>query len=226
MSDGKPLARRLSREERYRRSWRGALNRRRYERVMRLVGLRPTDRILDLGCGKGRKSVAYYNRTNPIVGLDRFPIEKLDQLGENFRFEQGDASDLRRFPDGAFDVVVSFGLLEHLTDEQVETIVAETPRLADRYAHVVPHPWAFVEPHARMPLFGRWPAALRSLYSCFVPRRHSPAYWQALFWRSAAQWRALFGDENLGVVNHWYGPLLLYQIIHGRVEQASRRPTG
>ena len=108
---------------------------------MELVGLKPTDRILDLGCGRGRKSVAYYNRLNPIVGVDRLDPRVLDQLGDNFTFVSGEVADLSRFADGSFDVVVSFGLLEHLSDDEVRAIAAATPRLADRFAHVVPTHW-------------------------------------------------------------------------------------
>jgi SAM-dependent methyltransferase len=207
----------------YRRSWRARFNRRRYERVMQLVELKPTDRILDLGCGRARKSVAHYNRTNPIVGVDRFANERLAELGDNFRYSIGDASDLSVFDDRSFEVVVSFGLLEHLADAQVRAIAAQTPRLADRFAHVVPHPLAFVEPHTRMPFFGRWPAVLRTLYVRLFPRARPPEYWHRLYWRSAAHWRRLFGDPRLKVVNHWYGPLLLYQIIYGGQPDGERR---
>ena len=216
-----PNAGRSERNTRYRRSLRAALNRRRFQRVMNLVELTASDRILDLGSGRGRKSVAYYNRVNPIVGVDMLPPEMLDPVGDNFRYIRGDASDLAPFADGSFDVVLSFGLLEHLTDDEVRRIAAETPRLATRFAHVVPHPLAFLEPHTRMPLFGRWPAALRSWYARVFARGRPPEYWERLVWRSSAEWQELFGNQPLRIVNHWYGPLLMYQIIYGgRLQKA------
>ncbi|HUG48304.1 MAG TPA: class I SAM-dependent methyltransferase [Candidatus Limnocylindria bacterium] len=210
-----PDAPRSERNSQYRRSLRATFNRRRFERVMELVNLGPRDRILDLGCGRGRKGVAYYNRVNPIVGVDRLPPEMIDRLSDNFRYVRGNASDLKPFADRSFDVVVSFGLLEHLNDDEVRRIAADTPRLAGRFAHVVPHPLAFVEPHTRMPLFGRWPAGLRSWYVRFFARGKSADYWEGLVWRSSSHWRALFGDSDLRITSHWYGPLLLYQIVYG-----------
>lgn len=213
--DTTPNTGRSERNTRYRRSVRATLNRERCQRVMDLVELTATDRILDLGSGRGRKSVAYYNRVNPIVGVDVLPPEMLDPLGNNFRYIRGDATDLTPFADGSFDVVLSVGLLEHLKEDEVRRITAETPRLAARFAHIVPHPLAFLEPHTRMPLFGRWPAAFRSSYARLFSRGRPPEYWERLVWRSSADWRDLFGNQPLRIVNHWYGPLLMYQIIYG-----------
>lgn len=186
---------------------------------MDLVELEPTDRILDLGCGHGMKSLAYHNQTNPIVGLDLIPPDHLDPLGANFSYVQGNATDLSGFVDRSFNVVASFGLLEHLTEDEVRAIVAQTSRVADRFAHVVPHPLAFVEPHTRMPFFGRWPRPARSLYLRLFPRRRSAEYWSRLYWRSADEWRGLFGELRPRVVRHWYGPLLLYYVIYGRINR-------
>jgi len=72
-----------------------------------------------------------------------------------------------------------------------------------------------------MPFFGRWPAALRTSYLRLVPRHKSADYWHRLVWRSVADWRALFGDPRLNVTRHWYGPLLLYHVIHGRRQPPS-----
>ena len=211
----------------YHRSLRGRLNEQRYLLVMDLVDLQPTDRVLDLGCGRGKKSVAYYNRTNPIVGVDRHPPASVRALGDNFEYVEGDARYLPMFPDGSFDVVLSFGLLEHVVDDaDVRAIIAEAARLADRFAHVVPHPLAFIEPHTRMPLFGRWPAPVRSLYLRFGGRHRPSEYWRDLRWRSTKEWRALFGDSDARVVRHWYGPLLMDYIIYGgRLDKGGRRET-
>src|SRR5688500_12179714 len=113
---------------RYRASLWGRLNRRRYERAMRLVCLRPDDRILDLGCGNGLKSGAAWNRRNPVLGVDRLDPARVLPLGDNFEYQRADVLDLADLPAGTFDVVVSFGLLEHLTDAEVQQVLRESRR--------------------------------------------------------------------------------------------------
>jgi ubiquinone/menaquinone biosynthesis C-methylase UbiE len=131
----------------------GRWNRGRYERVARLVGLRPTDRILDLGCGSGIKSIAALNLVNPIVGVDVIKPHRVRFPGSNATYVQGDARHLDAFPDGSFDVVISIGLLEHFSDADASAVLRESLRLAPRHAHVVPHRYGFIEPHARLPFF-------------------------------------------------------------------------
>jgi SAM-dependent methyltransferase len=197
---------------------RDRLRRERYERVARLVGLRPGDRILELGCGRGSRSVATYNRTNEIVGVDLLEPAQVDVPAQNFRYVQADATDLRAFPDGSFDVVLSFGLLEHLQPrDRLLAAVREAQRVADRYAFVVPHRYAMIEPHFRLPLFAVWPdrlkaALIRRTRLGTQPRRADGRF-QRLNWLSEGGWRKVFGDPAVRVDRHWYGPLLLYAII-------------
>lgn len=202
----------------YERTLFGRLNRRRYDAVARLVDLMPGDRILDLGCGIGAKSVATHNRGNPILGIDRFPEKKLHRHGRNFTYERGDARDLRSHADGEFDVVLSFGLLEHLTDDDdLRAVIREARRIGRRYAHVVPHRYGFVEPHYRLPFFALWPAALKTLGLRLFRRKagKAPEHWRTVRWPSAAEWRRFFDDPTLRVERHWYGPVLMNYILVG-----------
>ena len=186
------------------------LKRQRYLRLTRLVGLRPSDRILELGCGARHRSIATWNRQNDIVGVDLLPRRRVAIHQGNFRYRQGDATDLAMFADGAFDVVLSIGMLEHITPrDRLEHAISEARRVADRYAFVVPHRYAFVEPHYQMPFFPLWPAALRDAYVRRHPHR-SPVTWP-----TADEWSSLFADPTLRILDHWYGPLLLYRILVG-----------
>jgi SAM-dependent methyltransferase len=185
------------------------LRRQRYLRMTREVALRPSDRILELGCGAGHRSIADWNHENQIVGIDVVDPARV-AVQPNFVYYRCDATDLSMFPDQSFEVALSIGLLEHIVpNERLMMVIRETRRVADRYAFVVPHRYAFIEPHYQMPLFPIWPEPLKDL----VRRRSNRT--APIIWPSAAEWRALFADPSLRILNHWYGPLLLYRLMVG-----------
>ena len=49
------------------------LKRQRYLRLTREVDLRPGDRIIELGCGAGTRSIAAWNHENAIVAQSHLP---------------------------------------------------------------------------------------------------------------------------------------------------------
>jgi ubiquinone/menaquinone biosynthesis C-methylase UbiE len=75
--------------------------------------------VLDFGCGTG--ALAKYFDAKSYVGLD--PIEGCIRKARNrnpeHKFMIGDSSDLSEFPENAFTACISWGVLHHLTDEQV-----------------------------------------------------------------------------------------------------------
>lgn len=210
------------------------LRRKRYERIAGILDLKPTDRILDLGCGPGGRSVAAYNSTNEIVGVDLLDEEDVSAEQPNFRYVKLDAGDLHGFEDDSFDVAISVGMLEHIRPrEALRGAIRETQRVARRYCFVVPHKYAFLEPHFFLPLFAVWPGWLKTFlikrFTLGTQKRKPSGEWQRINWLSRPEWQALFDDPNLVIKSHWYGPLMQYYLIFGgdlrpgRARTTSRR---
>ena len=87
--------------------------------------------VLSLGCGDGRRELALAPHTARIVGIDLSPIaiERAQQRARtrgigNVEFHVGDVDGLEGTFRGPFDAVLCGGILHHLTDAQVRTLLA------------------------------------------------------------------------------------------------------
>ena len=109
------------------------------------LGLRPGDRVLDMGCGAGRHAFEMYRRGADVIAFDqdadelagvREVFEAMRDQGEvpagaEADVKEGDALALP-FADGEFDRIVAAEVLEH--------IPADIPALAE-LARVLPARW-------------------------------------------------------------------------------------
>lgn len=95
------------------------------------MGIRPGDRVLDLGCGNGKTSEALVTAGAEVTGVD-FSPSAIDScagwLGGRASFE---VADVRRLPfgDGTFDAVVSVHVLEHVPASDVNRASEEIMRV-------------------------------------------------------------------------------------------------
>lgn len=85
--------------------------------------LKPGDRILDVGAGAGEYSLYFAGKGFSVCALELAEaniaaFRKKLQPGMDIELSQGNAVDLSRYPDKAFDVVLLFGPLYHLHSEQ------------------------------------------------------------------------------------------------------------
>lgn len=89
------------------------------EALVRRIGIRAGDKVLDLGCGDGTTALPAAMLGSEVLGVDiaRNLVEAGNRRAaaaglKNIRFQQGDASHLDGLPDGHFDRVVSiFGAM-------------------------------------------------------------------------------------------------------------------
>ena len=102
---------------------------------LRELGIEPArGDWLDFGCGVGRLTQALAAHAGTVLGVDIAPsmVERAHALAatlNNVRFEADDSGDLRRHPDGSFDLVCSFLVLQHIPTEIALGYVSEFVRV-------------------------------------------------------------------------------------------------
>lgn len=100
--------------------------------------LKENDKILEIGAGTGRYSLFYASKGYNVTAIE-FVQHNLDILKSKIRkdmkivAEQGDAVDLSRFKDNAFDVTLVLGPLYHLyEDEDIRKAISEAIRVTKK----------------------------------------------------------------------------------------------
>jgi hypothetical protein len=122
------------------------------QRPIRILDIGGTNSFWEQRGWTGRKDVHIV-----LVNLDAEP-----SLHENIQARRGDATDLTEFSDGAFDVVFSNSVIEHLSTFERQTAMAsEVRRLAPRYWVQTPNFWFPIEPHFLTPGWHWLPARVR-----------------------------------------------------------------
>jgi ubiquinone/menaquinone biosynthesis C-methylase UbiE len=99
------------------------LNRdREYKILRRMLELRPTDTLLDFGCGDGFWTARFAKHCGLVIGVDAdekmVEYAKTNHCHPRVRFVLGDGESLP-FKNGCFDKVVSVSSLEHFRDAKL-----------------------------------------------------------------------------------------------------------
>ncbi len=97
------------------------------------IAVRP-GRALDFGCGVGRLTQALARTFSNCDGVDIAPsmirlAEEINQFGERCRYHVNDRADLALFDDGAFDLVYSDIVLQHIAPQFSALYVREFTRI-------------------------------------------------------------------------------------------------
>jgi ubiquinone/menaquinone biosynthesis C-methylase UbiE len=163
--------------------------------------------VIDIGCGiDGRSFDDYVPETWEITGVDIFPNDCIHHNHPNFVYVQQDAQDLSRFSDNEFELAVSIGMLEHITDDLMfKRIVSEIRRVAKQYIVAVPYRYCWVEPHYGVPFFPILPYSAKvALVKALNLSNHREAVKKDneyikknYLWLSNAQYRKIFPDSTI-----------------------------
>lgn len=95
--------------------------------LVRLLDFRPTDIVLDSGCGNGRFAAWNMDRVGLMVGADPATMFADDALA-GVALTQADSRCLP-FADASFDKVFSLDVLEHFPLDVIDRYLAETARV-------------------------------------------------------------------------------------------------
>lgn len=108
---------------------------RRWHEVLRMLAPRPTDRILEIGCGAGEHAIRLAPFARQVVGVDRSTAGTVRadagarRAGQrNVAFAASDAAALP-FRNGAFDKVAAIDFVEHVDDALLARVFGEARRV-------------------------------------------------------------------------------------------------
>ena len=139
-------------------------------KIERLLQLQPNSqplRLLEIGTGSG--GIAHYFGTHPALQCDVDAVDVVDNrlVTDGYRYQPVTGVDLP-FGDGAFDVVISNHVIEHVGDEHAQIRHLQEIRRVLRPDGVgylaVPNRWMLTEPHYRLKFLSWWPRSLRTPY--------------------------------------------------------------
>jgi SAM-dependent methyltransferase len=169
---------------------------RRYQRFLELCQVQPNERILDVGAGAGA-ALERFNTTNEIIAVDLNPLDSEWLKSDNVTVEVADGTKLP-FSDGAFPLVFSSSVIEHVPKELHEPFASEIRRVGQRYYVQTPNRWFPIEPHYQFPFFHFFPKRLqRALNKRFTLGWQQKGSWEEITLLSARDLRRLFPDGEI-----------------------------
>lgn len=148
-------------------------------KIERLLDL-PTDwprplRLLDVGAGSGVIARHFASSGEDEYIVDAVDLRDSRVVKDGYRFQLVNGTELP-FEDGAFDVVVSNHVVEHVGDrgDQLRHLeeIRRVLRPQGRAYVAVPNRWMIVEPHYRLAFLSWLPHGCRSAYLRLRRRGH------------------------------------------------------
>jgi len=143
---------------------------------------RDSERVLDLGSGKGEHSAILARNGKQMTLIDwskqnlDFGVQLFQQLGLRGQFLEGDITEPLPFDTGSFDAVFCCGVLEFFPDATITAVLREALRVS-RKRLIVMVPNAFCLPYR----IGKW---YMEKVGAWVWRGESPFYTLKPYFRS------------------------------------------
>lgn len=140
---------------------------RKIERLLGLAEGKGPIRLLEVGTGSG--GIAHYFATHPRLACRVDAVDVVDQrqVVDGFHFTPVEGVALP-FPDGAFDVVLSNHVIEHVggpADQRAHLLELRRVLKPQGVGYLaVPNRWMLVEPHFRLPFLSWLPQAVADTY--------------------------------------------------------------
>jgi 2-polyprenyl-6-hydroxyphenyl methylase / 3-demethylubiquinone-9 3-methyltransferase len=104
--------------------------------VLRVVGPRPTDLVLELGSARGDVTFLLARHARAVVGVDAAPealamaeAARAELEIPNVRWLQADVADLSPVADASVDAVAAIDLVEHVDDPTLAAMLRECRRV-------------------------------------------------------------------------------------------------
>jgi hypothetical protein len=168
----------------------------RYQRFLDLCNVQPTDRIVNVGAGRGA-SLERFNRTNAIVAVDPRPFKSEWFEQPNVTVMEADGTALP-FSDRQFPVAFSSSVIEHVPQRLQAAFAAEIRRVSDRYYVQTPNRYFPIEPHYQFPFFQFLPERVqRALNKRFALGFRPKGTFDEITLLSAADMKRLFPDATI-----------------------------
>lgn len=130
-------------------------------------------RILEIGCGSGLIASTLAEAGASHLSVDAVDVVDSRVEKKGYRFNLVDGTALP-FENGAFDLVITNHVIEHVGDESAQLAhLEEVKRVTAGHGIIyfaVPNKWRLVEPHYRLPLLSWLPRSASDTYLRFMRR--------------------------------------------------------
>lgn len=172
----------------------------------------PGAKVLEVGAGTGRYSIVLAEEGMDVTAVELVEenlavLRKNSEGMENVHAFQGDATDLSRFPDGAFDLTLVLGPMYHLYEpEEVNRAIDEAIRVTKPGGVVF---FAFISVYAIMYanyFYGKWAFGQEENFTEDYQVRHykeqlftgyDVCEFEQLFAEKPVEWIATAGTDGM-----------------------------
>lgn len=150
------------------------------DRCFREFGHSPR-KILDVGHGNGAISNHYHIRGLDVIGIEVVPafVEEATRTYPGVKFILYDGKNFP-FEDSTFDSIILNDVLEHISYEDIETVLSEVKRVLTSEGVVyisVMNRWQLIEPHTLIPLLTWLPRVAWNSMCKKLKKRGYVNYW-------------------------------------------------